>query len=434
MIIIIIYSIIRGGINFGVVLFFASKMIKFDKRTSHWTIENCLEINPNNPITKLPKVDIKFPVMDENILLWDTWHLEDYHRKPVSVNGWHIIFCLCTTIEHREEDIVDRWKNRNATAFIGYFYSRDGSNWEYGGRVLSPSCDIRPYEWSGCTLLDDDRGNLTVYYTSTSDYEQIPAFVKGKIETSDEGVTFKGLDKTVEMLHPDGFHAATPVQNPFASFRDSSPFVDPKDGKTYLLYGIDCPWTRGEFDVDDNSKGNLPPSELAVGNKWATGGIGISHAVHGDFTKLVQLPPLLSAFGACVQTERPKLIYHNKKYYLFFITHHDMFAEGIDGADGLYCMVSDSLFGKYEPVNGSGQLLLNDPSSNMSGYSWDAVLAGDRWFAPYFIDHVPADDGTFRIGGTLGDTPEFTLDGTEGSFIGTVGYGFYPVDYDVTLR
>lgn len=401
------------------------------KAKSRWTVADTLKINPNDLTTLMPRADPNFVPMDENILLWDTWQLEDKAGKWISFNGWHVIFCLCTTIDDRAKEINDRWKNRNDTAFIGYFYSRDGSSWKYGGRVLNPSCDIRPYEWSGSTRLEDNTGNITLFYTSTSKTEQIPSMVKGRIVTTDEDVSFEGMDTTIELIHPDGLHEANILQNPYAALRDPRPFVDPKTGETYLIYEIDQPNKRGEYPVDDASKGYLPPEYELQGNRWASGGIGISLAVNGDFTKLVHLNPLLTSFGSCVQTERPKMIHYKGKYYLFTITHHDMFDEGVNGADGLYGFVSDSLFGEFKPINGSGQIVLNPPDDPQMCYSHDIGVAKDMIAASYFLDTVNDGKGSYRIGGTLGDTVEIAIVDRNSYIVGNLGMAFYPVDHDV---
>ncbi len=403
------------------------------KNAYHWDIATCLKINPNDPTVLLPKADPDFAPMDENILLWDTWQLENKDGQWVSFNGWHILFCLCTTIDHREEEIVERWEDRNNTAFIGSFVSRDGYSWKYNGRVLDPSCDIRPYEWSGSTRLENNHGDISLFYTSVSEKEQIPSLVRGRIVTSAEGVAFEGMTETIELIRPDELHEASIIQNQYAALRDPRPFHDPETGEDYLIYEIDLPQKRGEYPVDDDARGHLPPDMQGLGNRWATGGIGISRAIGGDYTNLEHLPPLLTSFGSCVQTERPKMIYHNGKYYLFTITHGSMFCDGVTGSDGLYGFVSDSLFGERVPMNGSGQVILNRKESPQEAYSYDIGKGEDGGFyASYFLDKVMLPDGSYRIGGTLGDTAEIAIERYNSYVIGNIGTAVYPVVADVS--
>jgi levansucrase len=47
-------------------------------------------------------------------------------------------------------------------------------------------------------------------------------------------------------------------------------------------------------------------------------------------------------------------------------------------------MVSDSLFGEYEPLNGSGLVLANPPEEPMQSYSWHVTA---ELLVSSFVDH-----------------------------------------------
>ncbi|MCH5051344.1 glycoside hydrolase family 68 protein, partial [Pectobacterium aquaticum] len=52
-----------------------------------WTRADVLKINENDPTTTQPLVSPDFPVMNNNIFIWDTMPLRTLEGTIVSING-----------------------------------------------------------------------------------------------------------------------------------------------------------------------------------------------------------------------------------------------------------------------------------------------------------------------------------------------------------
>ena len=396
--------------------------------TSRWTYADTTKICVDSPTTTIPDVPYDFPRAVNDILLWDSFLLQNREGQKVKVNGWTILFCLCTKLDSTKE-VEEQWRNRNSSAFLGALVSKDGGlNWKYAGRVLSESCDIRKYEWSGnVILLEDGTNNAVVLFTSVSDKEQIPCQVFGKIRATPDMVYFDDFDVAEELVHPDGINSATITQNPWAAFRDPNLFMN------HLLVETDLAIKRGVDKPSAEDIGIMPSTYAWTGrepNQYATGSIGVWTIDKGEFIPQV---PILSAFGACIQTEMPRIIKVDKLYYLFTITHKSMFPHSF-GVDGLYGFVSDKPFSGYKPVNGSGLILGCSSKQPTGAYAFNIYYDSGRWFVHSFIDTVPNPngDGTYRIGGCLNRTVELVLDGATSYVKGLLGYGELPISRNYT--
>lgn len=404
--------------------------------TSYWTLAQALKINPSDPTVTTPPIPYDFPVMDSKHRIWDTMQLTDFNNQVTLINGWQVIFCLTVDYDTDAETrpLLDVWNNRNSSAYIAIYISKDGGEWQYKGRLLEKSADIRPYEWSGSMYLEDKSGEVLVVYTSVNDKQQIPSFSRGRIHISDDGVLTKsGFTKTTEIVHPDGYTEATPAQNVFAGFRDMKLFSDPITGRLFATVEIDGAWDRGSKEVESENLGWLPPEQAGhyPGNKFLTGGIGLYEITDLEKMTIKRLGVLLSAFGTCEQTERPMLSYDYDSglYYLWTITHNDKFADGVKGVDGLYGFVSDDLFsGNFVPMNGGG-LVAGCPESQPKSWYSGFPMLGARKFVSGFLDTIPhpTDANTFRIGGTLSPTWEIVIEGHTSYLTNVLGYGELPV-------
>ncbi len=86
------------------------------------------------------------------------------------------------------------------------------------------------------------------------------------------------------------------------------------------------------------------------------------------------------------ELERPILRYVDGRYYVFWSTQKKTFApDGPSGPNGLYGMVSDTLFGPYRPLNGTGLVAPNPAAEPLQTYSWwitdalDVIGFVDLW-------------------------------------------------------
>ncbi|CAM3993463.1 Levansucrase [Vibrio aerogenes CECT 7868] len=403
--------------------------------TTAWSRADALKVKFDDPTTTQPIVDLKFPVMDETLFIWDTMPLKKLDGTIVSVNGWSVIFTLTATREpdvyknkDGSYDITSDWNARHGRARICYWYAKDGQSWIYGGRVMAEGVSPTAREWAGTPVLINEEGDIELYYTCVSPGAAI-AKVRGCITETSDGIKLSDFHSVTKLFSADGFYYQTEEQNIYWNFRDPSPFINPGDGKLYMVFEGNVAGERGTHRITSEDLGNLPPGYEEVGGaRYQAGCIGLAVAKdeQGDSWQL--LPPLITAVGVNDQTERPHFVFKDGKYYLFTISHQYTYADGLTGPDGVYGFVSDSLFGPYEPLNGSGLVLGNPSSQPFQTYSHCVMPNG---LVTSFIDSVPAPeeseyDGDYRIGGTEAPTVQIKIEGNRTFVVKTYDYGFIP--------
>lgn len=136
------------------------------------------------------------------------------------------------------------------------------------------------------------------------------------------------------------------------------------------------------------------------------------------------MPPLLEAVGVNQQLERPQVVVRKNKYYLFTISHKFTYAPGLNGPDGLYGFVGDSLRSNYKPLNGNGLIIANPDNDPYQTYSW-YVASGNNVLS--FINEYHS-NGKLRYGGTFAPTLLISLDGNKSEITqklseGVITYG-----------
>ncbi len=145
------------------------------------------------------------------------------------------------------------------------------------------------------------------------------------------------------------------------AFRDPAYFCDPADGQEYLLFTASLAGSKSEYN----------------------GAVGIARRSGEDGWEL--LPPLLHADGVNNELERAHMVARDGRYYLFWVTQAGTFdPAGPVGPTGLYGMVSNQLFGDYEPINGSGLILANPREEPSQTYSWHVTR---ELLVSSFVDH-----------------------------------------------
>lgn len=405
-----------------------------------WTRADVLKINENDPTTTQPLVSPDFPVMNNNIFIWDTMPLRTLEGTIVSINGWSVILTL-TADRHPHDlqyidgqgnyDIKADWEDRHGRARMCYWYSRTGKDWIFGGRMMAEGVSPTAREWAGTPILLNSEGDIDLYYTCVTPGSTI-AKVRGRIVTSDEGVQLLDFNEVKRLFEADGVYYQTEAQNATWNFRDPSPFIDPKDGKLYMVFEGNVAGDRGSHVVGPAEVGLVPPGyEYVGGARFQVGCIGLAVAkdLKGDEWEI--LPPLITAVGVNDQTERPHYVFQDGKYYLFTISHKFTYADGLTGPDGLYGFVSDRLFGPYTPMNTSGLILGNPPKQPFQTYSHYMMPNG---LVTSFIDSVPTSGQDFRIGGTEAPTVKIMLEGNR-SFVREVfDYGYIPAMQNILLH
>lgn len=396
---------------------------------ANWTREQALAIRANAQNTK-PRVPADFPVMTDQVWIWDTWPLTDLDMNPVSFNGYNIIFSL---VAPRSIFFGDRhWQ-----AKIGYFYSKDARSWTYGGTLFPAGSSRGSREWAGSTVLESGNRVHTFYTASGRDNGGIDpndalqrlAHATGNIFTTNEGVFFRGFTDHQIIAEADGTLYQTLEQSQAGpiiyAFRDPFAFRDPVDHKIYALFEGNNGGIAGSHRCDRNEIGNVPAGHVVPDMaRYYTGNIGLMAAQNTQLTSWKLLPPLLSAECTNQQTERPHLVVNNGRYHLWTISHQFTFAPGLSGPDGLYGFVGAGLRSDYVPLNGSALVLGNPADAPLQNYS-DYVMP--NLLVESFIDTVPTGNGDeVRYGGTLAPSLQLAIDGTTTRLTGTLPYGYIP--------
>jgi levansucrase len=398
-----------------------------DNFTAVWSRADALKMRPDQNTTA-PHVAADFPVMSDKVWLWDTWPLTNLDTTTVTYQGWHVIFSLTAP---RSVSFGDRhWHSR-----IGYFYSRDGKSWQYGGDLFAPDTAFGSRQWAGSAQLVGDK--VHSFYTASghdgggvdpNDALQRLAMTTGQIHADQNHVWFSGFQDHKIIAEADGKMYQTLEQSQngpiIYAFRDPFVFRDPKDGKIHLLFEGNTGGVAGEYKCTGRDIGDVPPGhEVPPDSRYYTGNIGLATAKDDSMRDWTLQPPLLSTNCTNQQTERPHMVIRDDKYYLFTISHQFTFAPGLTGPDGVYGFVGPSLRSDYRPLNDSGLVLGNPEDAPKQQYSHYVMPNG---LVESFIDTVPTSDGGERYGGTLARTLQVSLQGDKTKLNGELDYGLIP--------
>ena len=288
-------------------------------------------------------------------VLWDFW--------PV----------LCTRGGVAEIDGAELWMalsapsvvvpgERHHVARIRLLTRRDGILTDCG-LLLPDGFSLGSHEWTGSALLDADTGSLRLFYTAVGtaenpgpSYQQRLAQVEGRLIADTGGVRFSGWKNHRESVVADGKLYAVADQKVgepgfIRAFRDPAYFCDPANGREYLVF------------------------TASLGQPMTTfsGAVGLAEANTNGRDGWMLCPPLMKAGGVNNELERAHVVFHNGLYYLFWSTQQRTFHGDCAGPNGLYGAVSDSLTGKYVPLNGSGLVLTNPLESPTQCYAWQVL-------------------------------------------------------------
>jgi levansucrase len=406
--------------------------------TANWTRAQALKIAPN-PSNTTPRIPEDFPIMTDEVWIWDTWPLTDLDMNPVAFEGWNVIFSLVAP-----RDIF--FGDRHWYAKIGYFYSDDAQNWTYGGLVHAEGSGLGSREWAGSAVVHDD-GTVDSFYTASgkdnpevvdpTDALQRLAHTQGRIHADDEGVWFTGFEDHEIIAEADGTTYQTLEQSQAGpiiyAFRDPFVFRDPVDDKVYALFEGNNPGTAGTHRCDRKEIGRVPGGHVVPpDSRYYTGNIGLMEMTgdEADMSEWELLPPVLSAECVNQQTERPHLVVHDGDYYLWTISHQFTFAPGLTGPDGLYGFVGPGLRSSYKPLNGSALVLGNPADAPLQNYSHFVM---PNFLVESFADTIPTADGGVVYGGTLAPTLALEVNGASTTLDGVLPYGYIPALREVSV-
>jgi levansucrase len=351
--------------------------------TTRWAAEHVAAI-ANAPIPQMQKVSaVDVARAIPGLMLWDMWPVQYYDGSTVSIDGAEIWVIMCAAGDLHPDA-------RHDVARLRLAAYRDGG-WQDCGYLLPESLNPGAREWAGSTVYDPVTNALTLFYTATGrrgettpSYEQRLFQTTGKLVIGDSVISTTGWSEPFENVVSDDKHyviAREAEGRPgfIKAFRDPFHFRDPADERDYLLFTASSKPSQSEFN----------------------GVVGVARAVGPGFGQWQIMPPLLSADTLNNEMERPVMRYHGGCYYAFWSTQKRTFApDGPAGPNGLYGMVSDSLFGPYRPLNGTGLVAANPLDEPLQTYSWWVTADLD---VTGFIDHWGLE------GRSLEDNPDLVI-------------------------
>ncbi|MEF8852516.1 MAG: glycoside hydrolase family 68 protein [Haloarculaceae archaeon] len=398
-----------------------------ERARSGWTRDQVADIERREGVVA-PVVYPPTSRPNEDVHVWDTWLLRDRRGRVASVDGWRVVFCLSAPA-----DLLPG--KRHDVAEIRYFSSRDGKRWSDGGRVFADALGQR--QWAGSALLDD--GDVYLFYTAAGEadapeltYSQrIAGAAAGTVTTTDGALSIEGPWRHEVLLEPDGerYETETQSRGMTYTFRDPWFYEDPATGETCLLFEGNVPVPEGSDACGSD------PAQQAF-----NGCVGLAVSPSGDPMDWDLRPPILDAVCVNQELERPHVVRREGRYYLFVSSHMHTFAPGVDGYDGLYGFVADSLTGPYRPLNETGLVVTNPANAPFQSYSWMAFPHREELlvqsFFNYFdfdgdsldlVGHLPESEQMRRFGGTLGPTLRLSLSGERTRILGSLDHWHLPL-------
>ncbi len=381
--------------------------------TSPWTAAHVAAI-ANAPVPEVPVIgaDEAAPVLP-GLDLWDMWPVQHANGRIARFGASELWLVLSAPVGGDPDE-------RHALARIRLVQHEGGHSgarerWIDRGNLLPDGFNRGSREWAGSTIVHADGKRVTLYFTAAGrrgetalTYEQRMFETSGMLSIEDGLATVSGWSAPFEMLRADGDTYVQARQTFGGSgrikgFRDPAYFRDPADSLEYLLF--------------TGSAAQPPQDYDAV--------IGIAqHATALPGAPAWQIrPPIISAAGLNRELERPHLIARNGLYYVFWSTQRSVFAPGTAAPSGLYGMVANSVFGPYQPLNGTGLVAATPAAEPRQSYSWlvldtlEVVSFVDYWgLAGRDPDAHPA-----RLRSQFGGTPaprfRIQLDGMRATLI-----------------
>ncbi|MFB0874660.1 MULTISPECIES: glycoside hydrolase family 68 protein [unclassified Sphingobium] len=312
----------------------------------HWTAGHVAAIGDEN---RAPVIGECAPVLP-GIDLWDHWPIIDRQGRTVEFPGGPLVIALSAPVMPDPEA-------RHAVARLRLM-QKSAQGWLDFGHLLPDDLNPGSREWAGTAVREDDARTLSLYYTSAGVRgEHEPSFLqrmlltRGTLDLSDAGAGVQGWTKPQDLFLPDDRFYQSDMTGGGAvgtikAFRDPFPVIDPATGEEYILFSASKPGSTSDWN----------------------GLIGVARREGGVCTLL---PPLVDADGLNNELERPHMVHHGGRFYLFWSTQARVFATGgPKGPNGLYGAVSENLLGPWRPLNGTGLVVANPAEAPFQAYSW----------------------------------------------------------------
>jgi levansucrase len=297
--------------------------------------------------------------LDPALTLWDIWPVQLDNGDLAQIEAGSL-WVMLSAPRNADPDI------RHDQARMRLLL-KAGEAWVDCGNLLPDGFSPGSREWSGSTRLDPVTNEVTLWFTAAgrrgeakADFEQRLFHAHGTLDlTGSTPRVTNWCDLTQSVVNSGEFYADLATTQgalgQIKGFRDPYWFRDPKDDAGYVLFTASRPPEQSKSNYD--------------------GVIGLAKAedVNGH-RRFVLLPPIVDAYGLASELERPHMFVKDGLYYLFWSTQGHIFdSNGPTGPTGLYGMVGPSMFGPFEPMNGSSLVLTNPPEESRQAYAWQVV-------------------------------------------------------------
>jgi levansucrase len=379
-----------------------------DVPASCWTADHIAAI-ARQPLPEPPLIDagLAQPLLPD-FDLWDLWPVQNPDGSVAKIAGGELWMVLSAPR-------LDDPDMRHDLARIRLLFRQAGI-WQDCGLVFPDTLNPGTREWSGSARYDAHNGSITAYFTASGrrgegrhSFEQRLFQATGLLDLSRELPTISGWSAAIPVAPNDGslyvdLQTDQGVPGNIKGFRDPFWLRDPADGRAYILF-----------------------TGSQVGSRHSHNGvIGLAREIDGKGVDGFELlPPIVSADGVCNEMERPHLVIRDGLYYLFWSSQNSVFApDGPKGPSGLYGMVGPSIFGPYEPLNGTGLVIANPAAEPRQAYCWQVL---DNLEVYSFVDHwglngrdIGADPALRRqqFGGTIAPVLKIATDGRTTRLLG----------------
>ncbi|MDQ3866396.1 MAG: glycoside hydrolase family 68 protein [Actinomycetota bacterium] len=348
-------------------------------------------LDANEVVRILPRHDI-----------WDVWPVRKTDGAISSIAGGELWVALSAPATGHPDA-------RHDVTRLRLLAKHDGS-WADLGDLFPDGASLGSREWAGSAVHGPGDGAVTIFYTaagrrgeSRRTFVQRIAQATGRLVAEGPTIRLTDWSEHRESVEADGV-VYLPAEEEHGepgfirAFRDPFFFRDPGSGRDHLLFTGSLAGAKTDFN----------------------GAVGLAEADDERWSAWSLRPPLLHADGVNNELERPHVVVHSARYYLFFSTQRRTFHPAVSGPTGLYGFVAPSLLGPYEPVNESGLVVQNPPEEPFQAYSWLVLndlravsfvdfhsLGGRR---PQELDFQRAEDRRL-FGGTLAPVLQLRLDG-----------------------
>ena len=439
--------------------------------------DNIASLNPDTSVPYFNADAIKnLPAMTtadaqtgqiQDLDVWDSWALQDAKTGAVAnYHGYNIVFALAGyPKEDNDQHIYMLYTKYGDTAL---------NNWKNAGPVFGFNAKWNEQQWSGSATVNDD-DSIQLFYTKTDQPNTVQRLATANLsmtytdtevyvaKVNDDHVLFAGdgeYYQTLQQWVDAGYYTTGD------NFTMRDPHVIEVNGERYLAFEANTGTNNYQSDDavnDDTYYGGTEefnqqakvdtlqnPDKLKLSKK-ANGAIGLIKLTKDQNNPTVAqvYSPLLAANGITDEIERANIVPLNGKFYLFTDTR--LSKSVVPTADfninvGMMGYVSDSLFGPYTPLNGSGSVVTGTQlfTSRTDTYSYYAVPVEGRsdlllvtsymsnrnekagtgmnaTFAPSFLIQISADGMSTKVLDTVLAQGTWTYDGKSASVEELVG-------------